>query len=132
MMKKLLVVLSSKIKEQPRSLGIEYFLLVGMILLVGRGALAVGAGITYQGRLIDPSGNPVVSSSVQFKVQLRTPGVEDCLLYEEVQTKNLSETDGIFSISIFDGSGLDLIQATIVWIKYLQTKSNSRLLMDKC
>ncbi|MBL7670442.1 MAG: hypothetical protein JNM39_08145 [Bdellovibrionaceae bacterium] len=75
---------------------------------MGRGALAVGAGITYQGRLIDPSGKPVVSSSVQFKVQLRTPGVEDCLLYEEVQTKNLSETDGIFSISIFDGSGARL------------------------
>ncbi|MBK7962069.1 MAG: hypothetical protein IPK04_13250 [Bdellovibrionales bacterium] len=68
--------------------------------------LAVGAGITYQGRLIDPYGNPVIASSVQFKIQLKTPGTEDCLLYEEVQTKNLSETSGIFSISLFDGSGL--------------------------
>ncbi|MBL7670267.1 MAG: hypothetical protein JNM39_07250 [Bdellovibrionaceae bacterium] len=68
--------------------------------------LAVGAGITYQGRLIDPYGNPVIASSVQFKIQLKTPGTEDCLLYEEVQTKNLSETSGIFSLSLFDGSGL--------------------------
>ncbi|MBL7671129.1 MAG: hypothetical protein JNM39_11660 [Bdellovibrionaceae bacterium] len=55
--------------------------------------------------MIDPNGNPVVGKNVQFKVQLRTPGLEDCLLYEEVQTKDLSETDGVFSISIFDGSG---------------------------
>ncbi|MBK7961026.1 MAG: DUF1566 domain-containing protein [Bdellovibrionales bacterium] len=78
---------------------------LGLSLLICGQAKAVGAGITYQGRLIDPNGNPVVGKNVQFKVQLRTPGLEDCLLYEEVQTKDLSETDGVFSISIFDGSG---------------------------
>jgi hypothetical protein len=78
---------------------------LGLSLLICGQAKAVGAGITYQGRLINPNGNPVVAKNVQFKVQLRTPGLEDCLLYEEVQTKDLSETDGVFSISIFDGSG---------------------------
>ncbi|MBN8538364.1 MAG: hypothetical protein J0M15_15025 [Deltaproteobacteria bacterium] len=64
-----------------------------------------GTGVTCQGQLIDPSGNPVVASSVQFKVQIRSSCSEECLLYEELQTKNLSETSGMFSLSLFDGSG---------------------------
>lgn len=91
-----------------RARGTGYFLAFGLSLLLSGKALGLGAGITYQGRLIDPSGNPVVATSVEFKVQLRTPGVEDCLLYEEIQTKNLSETDGVFSLSLFDGSGTRL------------------------
>lgn len=71
-------------------------------------ALAVGAGITYHGRLIDPNGNPVVGNAVQFKVQLRTPGNENCLMYEEVQIKDLSQTDGVFSVTVNDGTGTRL------------------------
>ena len=63
------------------------------------------SGITYHGRLIGPSGDPVTATNVQFRLQIRTPGVEDCLLYEEIQNANLSTTNGIFAISIGD-SGL--------------------------
>ena len=64
------------------------------------------SGITYQGRLISPDGTPVASSSVQFKIQIRTPGTQDCLLYEELQTLDLSTTQGTFALSLADGSGV--------------------------
>ncbi len=74
-------------------------------LIVPVAAFAAGSGITYHGRLIDPNGVPVVSSDVQFKMQIRTPGNESCLMYEEVQAKDLSQTSGVFSVTINDGSG---------------------------
>lgn len=67
-----------------------------------------GAGITYHGRLIDPNGVPVVSNSVQFKLQIRTPGNENCLMYEEVQVKDLSQASGSFAVTINDGTGTRL------------------------
>lgn len=72
---------------------------------VGPKAHATGAGITYHGRLIDPNGNPVVSSNVQFRLQIRTPGNENCLMYEEVQNKDLSSTSGTYAVTINDGTG---------------------------
>lgn len=77
-------------------------------LLLNLQAFAVGAGITYHGRLIDPSGNPVVGTNVQFKLQIRTPGNENCLMYEEVQVKDLSQGNGVFSVTINDGTGTRL------------------------
>lgn len=68
-------------------------------------ALASGAGITYHGRLMDPNGNAVVGSNVQFRIQIRTPGNENCLMYEEVQNKDLSTTGGAFAVTINDGTG---------------------------
>jgi hypothetical protein len=68
-------------------------------------AMASGSGITYNGRLLDPSGNAVTSSNVQFRIQIRTPGNENCLMYEEIQTKDMTNSDGIFSITINDGTG---------------------------
>lgn len=62
------------------------------------------AGITYHGRLLKSDGTPVTSSSVQFQIQIRTPGSENCLLYQETQTKDLSATSGIFSLTINDGT----------------------------
>ncbi|NCN42384.1 hypothetical protein GW916_14190, partial [bacterium] len=64
------------------------------------------SGITYQGRLIGPDGNPITASSVQFKLQIRTPGSEDCLMYEELQTLDLSSSKGAFAISLADGTGV--------------------------
>jgi hypothetical protein len=68
-------------------------------------AIAAGSGITYNGRLLDPSGNAVVSNNVQFKLQIRTPGNENCLMYEEIQSKDMTNSDGVFSITINDGTG---------------------------
>ncbi|MES2855638.1 MAG: hypothetical protein V4692_07235, partial [Bdellovibrionota bacterium] len=47
-------------------------------------------GITYQGRIIKPNGDALDGSNVQFRVQIRTPGNENCLMYEEVQSLDMS------------------------------------------
>ncbi|MBX3039749.1 MAG: hypothetical protein KF789_03440 [Bdellovibrionaceae bacterium] len=62
------------------------------------------SGVTYHGRLFKPNGEPVRSSSVQFRIQVRTPSDSDCLMFEEIQTKDLSDSNGLFSVSIGDGS----------------------------
>ena len=46
-------------------------------------ALAVNSGVTYQGRILKPDGTPLSGQFVQFKLQIRTPDGNDCLLYEE-------------------------------------------------
>lgn len=51
-----------------------------MVFMGIQKAHATGAGITYHGRLIDPNGSPVVSSNVQFRIQIRTPSNENCLM----------------------------------------------------
>ncbi|MBK7962675.1 MAG: DUF1566 domain-containing protein [Bdellovibrionales bacterium] len=87
----------------------RFFCLLHLVILISSSrALGATAGITYYGRMVAPNGQSVVGTSVQFKLQLRTPGSENCLLYEETQTKDLSQTDGIFSITIGDGSGARL------------------------
>ena len=61
--------------------------------------------LTFQGRILKADGTPYVSSSVQFKVQLRTPDANNCIMYEETQTLNLTGSDGLFTLSLNDGSG---------------------------
>lgn len=89
---------------KPRTL----FAIISLALLIlfqGSGASAVQSGISYHGRLVKSNGSPVVSSTVQFQIQIRTPGSENCLLYSEVQTKDLSQTNGVFSVTLNDGTG---------------------------
>jgi hypothetical protein len=82
--------------------------LLFLLLMSGNQALSIGSGITYHGRLMKPDGTPVLAVATQFKIQIRSPGAESCLLYEEVQTKDLRDTDGIFSVTLFDGTGTRL------------------------
>jgi len=63
------------------------------------------SGITYHGRIVLPSGASEQSSAVQFQMQIRSPGSESCLLYQEQQTINMAGTNGVFSITINDGTG---------------------------
>ena len=63
------------------------------------------SGITYHGRILKPNGQPELDSNVQFKMQVRTPGAEDCLIYEETQTINMAGSLGAFSVSLNDGTG---------------------------
>ena len=80
--------------------------LIGLLVTVfTQNLLAVGIGITYQGRILNSAGIPVTGNSVQFLLQIKTPGNESCLLYQEQQTKNLSTSGGIFAITLNDGSG---------------------------
>ncbi|MCK6599006.1 MAG: hypothetical protein L6Q37_11630, partial [Bdellovibrionaceae bacterium] len=63
-----------------------------------------GQSFTVQGRILNTDGTPVNGSSVQFKVQIRSPGSENCLLYEETQSLDLSQTQGSFALTIGQGS----------------------------
>lgn len=66
-----------------------------------------GAVITYHGRLIAPTGDPVVSSNVSFNIRVLSPQtMGSCVLYEEQRTLNMSASDGVFVIPIGDGSGV--------------------------
>ncbi|MBL7544423.1 MAG: hypothetical protein JNL11_11460 [Bdellovibrionaceae bacterium] len=64
--------------------------------------------VSYQGRIIKPDGSPLEGNSVQFRMQVRSPGSENCLLYEEVQTINMSSSSGAFSVTLNDGTGARL------------------------
>jgi hypothetical protein len=69
-----------------------------------------GSGITYHGKIIKPDGvTPVTSVTTQFRIQIRTPGSENCLLWEEQQTKDLSSSSGVFTITINDTAEPSLI-----------------------
>jgi trimeric autotransporter adhesin len=66
---------------------------------------ANSAGISYQGRIFKPDGTPLEGSNVQFRMQIRSPGPENCLLYEEIQSQNMSTSSGLFSLTLNDGTG---------------------------
>lgn len=100
-----LPLMAEKLEQPQYRVSLIFKFLIMISLLISQQALSVGAGITYTGRILDPSGNPVNSSAVQFKMQIRTPGNENCVMYEEVQIKDLAESDGIFSVTINDGTG---------------------------
>lgn len=63
-------------------------------------AQAVNPSLVYQGRILKPNGDPVTASTVHFRIQIRSPGNENCLLYQETQDQDLSASSGIFSLSI--------------------------------
>jgi hypothetical protein len=88
--------------RKPLVLGLSVFL----IGLQGQ----ANSGISYHGRILKPDGvTPVTSSATQFRIQIRSPGLSGCLLWEEQQTKDLSQMQGIFSITIADSSEPSLI-----------------------
>ncbi|HRO67768.1 MAG TPA: hypothetical protein PL182_09420, partial [Pseudobdellovibrionaceae bacterium] len=70
--------------------------------------LPAAPGITYHGRLLKPNGQPVTSAGVQFRLQVRTPSMTNCLLFEEIQTKDLSASSGVFSLTLNDGTATSL------------------------
>lgn len=67
-------------------------------------AAFAGQSFTLQGRLLNSAGSAVTSSSVQFRIQVKSPGAEDCLLYQETQTVDLSQTQGNFALTIGQGT----------------------------
>lgn len=72
--------------------------------LWGTGFASANSGVTYHGRLLRSDNTPVAASVVQFKIQVRTPGPENCLLYSEVHTLDMSGSEGVFAITINDGT----------------------------
>lgn len=61
-------------------------------------------GLTYHGRILKSDDTPVTSSSVTFRIRIKSPGSENCLLYDETQTQDLSQTNGVFTLTIGTGT----------------------------
>jgi trimeric autotransporter adhesin len=61
-------------------------------------------GLSLQGRILKSNNTPVTSSSVQFRIQVRSPGAENCLLFEETQTLDMSNSQGMFSLTLGNGT----------------------------
>ncbi len=57
----------------------------------------------YQGRIFKTDGTPITSSSVDFKIQIRSAGA-GCLLYEETHNLNMTGSSGFFSFQIGTGT----------------------------
>jgi hypothetical protein len=82
------------------------------MFLLATTSFANNPGISYQGRIFKPDGNPLEGTTVQFRMQVRSPGSENCLLYEEVQTLNMAGSAGVFALTLNDGTGTRLDAAT--------------------
>ncbi|RYZ93157.1 MAG: hypothetical protein EOP06_01965, partial [Proteobacteria bacterium] len=90
-------------------LNLKGYLIAALSLLVGLISLQVqaasNAGITYQGRILKPDGQPLSGANVQFRLQIRTPGAQNCLMFEEVQVQDMRNSKGSFSLTMNDGTG---------------------------
>ena len=75
------------------------------ILVFFQSVAWAGPSVTFQGRILDPSGVPVEKAGVQFHVRLLTPNANLCSLYDETQTLDLTGSGGMFTISLGDGTG---------------------------
>ncbi len=64
---------------------------------------ALSSGIPIEGILLKPDSSPVVGA-VLFKLQIRAPDSNNCLMYEEQQNVVMTPNGG-FSLTLNDGSG---------------------------
>lgn len=94
-------------------------------------SLMAKAGLTYHGRLLKSDGKPV-EAIVQFKIQIRSPGVEDCLLWEETFTKDLRTSSGVFVLGINDGSGQRTDGGSYSFTQVLANNLPFSFSADKC
>ncbi|MCJ8276721.1 MAG: hypothetical protein MJK18_07755 [Bdellovibrionales bacterium] len=78
-------------------------ILTFILILFSVDVFASPEGFLYQGQIIKPSGQQLEDDSVLFTMQLYSPGVEECLLYEETHTLNLVGSKGLFTIPVGDG-----------------------------
>lgn len=102
------VVVSNQRQRSTRILSMaqmRFFLVLASILFGVSVYANPNSGITYHGRIVKPDGQPLQGMHVQFRLQIRTPGSENCLLYEEVQSKDMRNSNGLFALTINDGTG---------------------------
>ena len=62
------------------------------------------SNFAYQGQIIKPNGLALEAASVTFTLEILSPGSEECLLYKETQTINMTGSNGIFALEV--GSGV--------------------------
>ena len=81
------------------------FLYVMGSLLFGSSAWAVPNTFVFQGQIVKPDGAVLENASVNFTVQIFSPGAEECLLYQESHSGvNMSDSKGLFSLAVGSGS----------------------------
>ena len=61
-------------------------------------------GISLQGRIVDSSNNPLEDLNVIFTVHILSPGAEECVLYEETHTVNMTGSGGVFALPVGSGT----------------------------
>jgi len=61
------------------------------------------SGITVHGKIVDSSNNPLVSAAAEFRIRIKSP-TGNCLLWEETQIKDMSASNGVFTITVGDSS----------------------------
>ena len=76
------------------------FFAVVMIYLLLPCLAQAATTLSLQGRILKADGTPLLAPSVQFKIQVRSPGVENCLLYQEIQTLDMTASGGVFAVNI--------------------------------
>ncbi len=79
-------------------------LLYGIVLATTAMAQSSPQAMSLQGKILDASNTPVEAASVTFAIQILSPGIEQCLLYQETQTINMSGSGGIFSLPLGAGT----------------------------
>ena len=81
----------------------RFFIFLAFSLLCFSVSAAPG-NFVYQGQIIKPNGQALEASSVTFTLQIFSPGVEECLLYEENKVLNMTSSNGLFSIEVGTGT----------------------------
>ncbi len=82
---------------------VKVFVLFLTSLIGLSSAFAAPAKFTYQGQIIKPNGQALESNSVQFTLEILSPEPELCVLYKESHTVNMTNSNGIFSLTVGEG-----------------------------
>ena len=90
-------------------MGFVHFLFSLLTILCSFFAIASPSAFTLQGQIIKPNGLALEEPNVSFILQVFSPSPSDCLLYQETQSLNMTNSNGVFALTIGEGnrSGAD-------------------------
>ncbi|MDZ4661706.1 MAG: hypothetical protein SGJ18_08805, partial [Pseudomonadota bacterium] len=80
------------------------FILLSLVFCVAAQAQTSPQVMSLQGRILDPANLPLESASVQFTIEVISPGAEECLLFQETHTLNMTGSGGVFSLNVGIGT----------------------------
>ncbi len=73
------------------------------VLLWTFSSLAVPRSFVFQGQIIKPNGEALEDNNVNFILKILSP-LNHCLLYEETFTLNMTDSKGVFNLSVGSGT----------------------------
>lgn len=82
------------------------FIALVLVTLITAPAFAAEV-FTVSGKIIKPDGQPLHRPTVWFKVQIKSPNADNCLLYEEIHN-SVPVVGGVFSMNVGTGSRLSV------------------------